>query len=123
MEGLTRAVLVAAGIVHLLPTAGLLGARQLQRLYGVALDHPDLIVLMRHRALLFALLGIGLIAAVAWPSLRTAMLLAGLVSTAGFCVLAATQPELGGALRRVAWIDLPIALGLAFVLVQHVRTS
>ena len=122
MEGLTRAVLVAAGIVHLLPAAGLLGARQLQRLYGVALDHPDLIVLMRHRALLFAVLGIGLIAAVAWPSLRTAMLLAGLVSTAGFCVLAATQPELGGALRRVAWIDLPIALGLALVLVQHVRT-
>ena len=122
MEGLTRAVLVAADIVHLLPAAGLLGARQLQRLYGVALDHPDLIVLMRHRALLFAVLGIGLIAAVAWPSLRTAMLLAGLVSTAGFCVLAATQPELGGALRRVAWIDLPIALGLALVLVQHVRT-
>lgn len=123
MEGLTRAVLVAAGIVHLLPVTGLLGARQLQRLYGVALDHPDLIVLMRHRALLFALLGVGLIAAAALPSLRTAMLVAGLASTAGFCALAVAQPELGGALHRVAWIDLPLALGLALVLVQHVRTS
>jgi hypothetical protein len=118
MEGLTRIVLIAAGIVHLLPAVGVLGARQLQRLYGLPLSDADLLVLMRHRALLFGLLGAGLIVAAFHPALRTAMLIAGLVSTAGFCLLAS---GLGAALRRVAIIDVPIAAALLLVLLLELR--
>jgi len=121
MEWLTRIVLIAAGVVHLLPAVGVLGARQLQRLYGLPLSDPDLLVLMRHRALLFGLLGAGLIAAAFQPALRTAMLIAGLVSTAGFCLLAFPAPELGAALRRVAIVDVPIAAALLVVLLLELR--
>lgn len=122
-EWLTRAVLLAAGVVHLLPASGLLGVRQLQRLYGTALADPGLVLMLRHRALLFALLGVGLLAATASPPLRPPMLIAGLISTAGFCLLAAQTPELSASLRRVALIDVPVALGLAVVLVHHLRSA
>jgi hypothetical protein len=122
-EWLTRAVLIVAGMVHLLPASGMLGARPLQKLYAVAITDPGLLLMLRHRALLFGVLGAGLLAAVAVPSLRTAMLTAGLISTAGFCLLALQAPELSAALRRVALIDIPIALGLAVVLVHHLHSA
>jgi hypothetical protein len=114
MELYTRAVLVAAGLVHLLPAAGLLGARALERLYGVAIDDADLLLMLRHRALLFGLLGAGL---------RTALLTAGLLSTAGFCLLALPFAELSPALRRVALIDLPLVPALALALYAQLRAT
>ncbi|WP_370306097.1 phosphopantetheine adenylyltransferase [Sinimarinibacterium flocculans] len=122
MEILARAVLVVAGLVHLLPAVGLRGAPQLEKLYGIAIAQPELLLLMRHRALLFGLLGAGLIAAAFWPPLRTAMLLAGLVSTAGYCVLAFAEPALAAPLRRVVWIDVPIAAALLLLLLARLRT-
>jgi hypothetical protein len=123
MEWYMRAVLVAAGLVHLLPAAGLLGARALDRLYGTAIDDPDLLLMLRHRALLFGLLGAGLLAAVALPSLRTPLLIAGLVSTAGFCLLAWPFDHVGPALRRVALIDLPLVPALALALYLQLRAT
>jgi hypothetical protein len=122
MELYTRAVLVVAGLVHLLPAAGLLGARALEKLYGAGIDDPDLLML-RHRALLFGLLGAGMLAAVALPALRTALLLAGLISTAGFCLLAWPFDHVGPALRRVALIDLPLVPALALALVLQLRAT
>ena len=123
MEWYTRAVLVAAGLVHLLPVAGLFGARALDRLYGTAIDDPDLLLMLRHRALLFGLLGTGLLAAVALPSLRTALLIAGLASTTGFCLLAWPFDHVGPALRRVAVIDLPLIPALALALYLQLRAT
>ncbi len=123
MEAYLRVVLVAAGLVHLLPAAGLLGARTLDKLYGTDLDQPDLLLMLRHRALLFGLLGAGLLAAVALPSLRTALLIAGLASTTGFCLLAWPFDHVGTALRRVALIDLPLAVALALALILHLRAT
>jgi hypothetical protein len=122
-EALTRVVLVVAAIVHLTPMLGLLGAPQLQRLYGIAIEQPDLLVLMRHRALLFGLLGLGLLAAVAWPPLRLAMLGAALASTVVYCVLVFSDPTLSAPLRRLAWIDTPVAVALALVLLAQLRVT
>lgn len=123
MEMFARVALVVAGLMHLLPAAGLRGAPQLRRLYGVAVEHPDLLVLMRHRALLLGLLGLGLIVAAFWPPLRTAMLVAGLISTLGYCALAFAETALAAPLRRVAWIDLPIAAALFVVLLARLRAT
>lgn len=123
IETATRIVLVVAAIVHLAPMVGLLGAPQLQRLYGIAIEQPDLLVLMRHRALLFGLLGLGLIAAVAWPPLRLAMLAAALASTAVYCLLVFADPALSAPLRRLAWIDTPVAVALFVVLLAQLRVT
>jgi hypothetical protein len=88
LNRITIACLTLAGVIHLLPLPGILGAGQLTRLYGVATDDPNAVILLQHRALLFGLLGVLLIAAAFRPELRAVALVAGLVSTVSFLVIA-----------------------------------
>lgn len=106
---LAGALLGVAGLIHLLPVPGLLGAEMLARLYGITVDDPGLALLLRHRALLFGLLGAGLLIAAARPTWRGTMIAAGLASCVGFLLLAGDQRPLGPPLQRV-WIADLIAL-------------
>ena len=59
-------MLLVAGVIHLLPLPGALGAGALARLYGLepaALADPNLALLLRHRAVLFGVVGALLVAA------------------------------------------------------------
>lgn len=121
MRQLAAAGLVLAGLIHLLPLSGLLGADALQRLYGVAVDDPDLVLLLRHRALLFGLLGAGLVAAAFRPAWQRAAVVAGLVSVIGFLVLAWLQGGYGAAIARVVWADVVALAGLLVAAVHVTR--
>ena len=57
MHYLISAMLAAVGIIHLLPLSGVLGAERLAVLYGMSFNEPNLAILMRHRAVLFGMLG------------------------------------------------------------------
>jgi hypothetical protein len=81
-------VLLVAALVHLLPLTGVLGAPRLAALYGVAIGEPALLVLMRHRAVLFGVLGAFMLHAAWSPPLQTWALGAALASTASFVVIA-----------------------------------
>jgi hypothetical protein len=63
MRFILPAMLLIVGIIHLLPLSGVLSAHRLQILYGIVIEDPNLEILMRHRAVLFGLLGAFLIAA------------------------------------------------------------
>jgi hypothetical protein len=80
---LTAALLVAA-LIHLLPLSGVLGAERLATLYGVPVADPNLMILMRHRAVLFGLLGVFLGVAAFIPALQGAALVAGMISVVSF---------------------------------------
>ena len=71
------AALVIVGIIHLLPVTGFLGVSRLSALYGIAFEDPNLAILMRHRAVLFGLLGLFLIYAAFRPALQLLALIAG----------------------------------------------
>ena len=58
MRYLVSATLVLVGLIHLLPLSGVLSADQLASLYGLSFSEPNLAILMRHRAVLFGLLGV-----------------------------------------------------------------
>lgn len=106
MRHLVTAALLLAGIVHLLPVAGVLGGPRLAALYGVQVADPNLELLLRHRAMLFALLGLLLCAAAFRPALQAAALVAGLASIASFLVLAALGGGLNPQLTRVFAVDV-----------------
>jgi len=108
---------LVAGLVHLVPSVGVLGAPQLARLYGVPVEGPELLLLMRHRAVLFAILGALLIAAAFLPALRRPVGFAGLVSMLAFVALFWLAPTESEALRRVMWVDAVVSATLVFALV------
>lgn len=88
MRALICAMLVVVAIIHLLPLSGLLGADRLNALYGISIGDPDLEILMRHRAVLFGLLGVFILVAAFRPTLQVMALVAGFASVLSFLWLA-----------------------------------
>lgn len=107
---LTTAALVAAGLIHLLPLAGVLGADKLAALYGIPITGPDLAILMRHRAVLFGLLGALCLAAAFHEPLQWPALLIALASVLAFLVLAWGTGGYNAAIARVVTADLIAAV-------------
>lgn len=103
---MTALTLVITGLIHLMPLSGALGAEQLARLYGLAVNEPNLEVLMRHRAVMFGLLGLFMIAAAFMPSLQVAALIAGFASVISFLWLAFSIGGYNTQLAKVVIADL-----------------
>jgi hypothetical protein len=106
MKWIVPTMLVLVAMIHLPPVLGLLGVAKMEAAYGVAIAGPDLAVLMRHRALMFGLLGGFILLAVFVPALRPWALLLALLSAGGFVALAWTTPGHNANLARVAWVDV-----------------
>lgn len=122
MRHLIPAGLLIAAIIHLLPLAGVLGGTRLERLYGIPVDEPNVDILLRHRAVLFGLLGLLLLLAAFLPTLRTPALIAGIVSAASFLVIVARAGPHNAAIARVVtadWVALSALLVAAAVQVLH----
>ena len=122
IEGVLYAVPAA---IHLLPLYGLAGPAQLQALYGLDFADPSLQVLMRHRAVLFGLLGLLLAAAAFRPALRTLALIGGFASVLSFFALAYGTDGANAQVMRVATVDW-LAFGclvVAAALQLHARRA
>ena len=81
-------MLVVVGVIHLLPVSGVLGTGRLEALYGIAFEESNLAILMRHRAVLFGLLGLFLVLAAFRAELQVIAFVAGFVSVLSFLYLA-----------------------------------
>ena len=97
--------LLVIGAIHLLPVLGVLGPERLQRLYGLPFEDTNLVLLMRHRAVMFGLLGVFQIIAIWSPTLQATALCAGLLSAASFVALGASG-SYNAQLRRVIVADV-----------------
>ena len=97
---------VLAGLLNLYPLIGVLGADNLKSLYGMTVKNADVLLLLRHRAVFFGLLGVLLIYAAFRPAWRRIALIAGLTSMLTFLLLALPLGERSKALQQVFWADL-----------------
>ena len=105
MRFIIPAMLVAVGIIHILPLSGVLSATRLFDLYGISFDDPNLEILMRHRAVLFGLLGIFLLSSAFLPSLQLAALITGFVSVVSFLYLAYSVGGYNDQVNRIVIAD------------------
>ena len=121
MKYILPGALVLAGLVNLFPVVGVISTGQLAALYGIDFEGPELAILMRHRAVLFGLLGAFILLSVFRPALQPLAITAGLVSMLSFIVLAFLVGDYNQEIRKVAVIDvvatavLLVALGLRWV--------
>lgn len=116
MKYAIMALLIAVGLLNLAPVVGVVSVTRLQAMYGVTIDQDDLGILMRHRALLFGLLGALIVASAFYPALRAAAIIAGFVSMLGFIAIALPAPAFGPAIRNLIVADA-IGAGLLVVVV------
>ena len=112
MRTVPTALILGAGVVNLLPALGAFSAGRLQSLYGVVIEDPNLAILMRHRAVLFAIVGALLVASAFHAALRPVAFAAGFVSMGSFVALALLVGDFNPALRRIVWVDVAASLGL-----------
>ena len=106
---LVSAMLIIVGIIHLIPISGVISVDRLNLLYGIGVDNPNLSILMRHRAILFGLLGLFLVYAAFRPSLQLLALVGGAVSVASFLFLALTTGGFNEEIKRVVVADVVAA--------------
>ena len=113
LKYLVPASLIVVGVIHLIPLSGVLSVGRLNTLYGISITDPDLSILMRHRAVLFGLLGLFCIYAAIKPQLHFIALTAGAISAGSFLYLAYATGGYNEELRRIFVADLVAAAFLA----------
>lgn len=113
MKWVTAFLFLATGVVNLVPLTGVLSAARLRDLYGVELTNPNIVILMRHRAVFFGMIGCLLVAAAFDDRLRGNSVILGVGSMASFVAVAKLVGECNAQLRRVVLADY---IGLAMLL-------
>ena len=119
LKYLVPASLIVVGVIHLIPLSGVFGVGRLNTLYGISIGDPDLSILMRHRAVLFGLLGLFCVYAAMKPSLQLIALIAAAVSVGSFLYLAYATGGYSEELRRVFIADVIAAAFLVFGLAGY----
>lgn len=106
MRHFISAMFIVVGIIHLLPLSGVLGSERLSMLYGIRFDDPNLAILMRHRAVLFGMLGVFLLYAAFQPAFQLAAFVAAFVSVLSFLYLAWSVGGYNAQIGRVFIADI-----------------
>ncbi len=121
MRYLIIILFLVPGIFNFIPVVGVISNQQLSRLYQVSSLSVDLALLLRHRALLFGIVGGYMIYAAFQESLRNHAAVMGLVSMVSFIVLVFMLKTSNPSLVRLAYIDAVLTLMLLSGYVLHLR--
>jgi hypothetical protein len=113
MEALFRVVLFLGGLIHLLPFSLAFLPQRIGSAYGVEVTGPDMMLLLRHRAVLFGIVG----AVMLYSSLKKRYYVpatfAGLASMLSFILLYGIIGRVNESLRSVMWVDVAASVALA----------
>ena len=106
MKYLVSAMLIIVAIIHLLPLSGVISSERLTALYGLNFSEPNLEILMRHRAVLFGILGVFFLVAAFQPQLQITAFAIGFVSVVSFLWLAWAVGGYNAQIARVFMADV-----------------
>jgi hypothetical protein len=114
MKIIVSSILFIVSVIHLLPVVGVLGSDSLTRLYGITVSDSNTEILLRHRAVLFAIIGLFLLLSVVKSEYQPIAICIGLISVASFLLLTWSIEGLNSEISRVAKVDW-VALVLLIV--------
>ena len=120
MNRLVSLALLLVALIHLLPLSGVLGSERLSAQYGISFDEPNIEILMRHRAVLFGLLGVFLLYAAFHKRLHLTALAVGAVSVMSFLTIAKSVGGYNSEIARVFVVDMVALVCLVLGLIIFV---
>ncbi|MEX2249495.1 MAG: hypothetical protein WD671_07655 [Parvibaculum sp.] len=112
-------IFVLVGLLNAYPAVGMLGAKQLRRLYGLEFADANLLTLMQHRAVMLGLIGLFLIVAAFRRELQPAAFILGFASMLSFVVFARLQGDPSRWISKVSTADVAGSALLAVALVLY----
>ena len=119
---ITGLMLVVA-LIHLLPISGFFGIERLTSLYDVEINGADMEILMRHRAILFGILGGFLAYAAFRPAMQPIAFLAAFISLSSFFYLTVSVTGFSEAIRKIIIADIVASVCLVGAIVLYVSKS
>ena len=117
-------LLFVVGVINFLPVIGVLSAAKISQAYSIELPSNDLIILMRHRALLFGVVGGFILYSVFVPSYQFAAMLMAAITMTGYLYFVWAVGGYNNSIFKVAMVDVLgiVCLALAVVL-KYVGSS
>jgi len=122
-ERIITGLMLVVAVIHLLPISGFLGVEQLASLYEIKITDGNLEILMRHRAILFGILGGFLAYAAFTPAIQPIAFLAAFISVTSFFFLSFSVGEFNDAIRKVVIADIVASVSLLGAIVLYVVKS
>lgn len=109
--------LIVVGLINFAPVTGVVSTQRLESAYSVSLAGNELAILMRHRALLFGILGAFILYSAFNPLYQTAAMIMAGVSMVGFALLVLGTGGYNEAIGKVLLMDI---IGIVFLIVAAV---
>ena len=120
LERIITGLLLVVAAIHLVPITGFFGADRLTSLYGIDVTSADLEILMRHRSVLFGILGVFFAYAAFRPALQPVAFVAAFATIASFFYLAFSVGDFGEAIRKIVVGDVVAAVALLGAVILYV---
>ena len=117
MNKIVMALLIIVGLINFLPVIGVISATQITQAYSVELTSNDLVILMRHRALLFGIVGGFILYSVIAPQFQVVAMVMAAISMVGYLGLMWSVGGYNSSIFKVAMVDM---VGIGFLVIAAV---
>ena len=106
MNRIITALLILVGLINFFPVLGVLSAEVIANAYNIPAPEGELLILMRHRALLFGVVGSIILVSAFRQQLQPTAMVAAFVSMVGFIALTLSSGEHNEKIYNVILIDV-----------------
>ena len=105
-EQIVTALMLVVAVIHFLPITGFVSTQRLASLYGMQITDRNMEILMRHRAVLFGMLGTFLAYAAFTPAFQPIAFVAAGISLVSFFFLSFSVGEFSPSIRKIVIADV-----------------
>ena len=118
-EKIITVLLLVVALIHIAPITGFAGVLRLESLYGVVILDSNLQILMRHRAMLFGILGVFFAYAAFKPSLQPLAFIGAFATLASFFYLAISVADYNQSISKILVADVVASICLLLAVVLY----
>jgi hypothetical protein len=123
IEKVITALMLVVAVIHIIPMTGFIGVAKLQLLYGLPIENNSMEILMRHRAVLFGILGVFFAYAAFNPEYQPLAFIMAFVTIAAFFYLAISVGDYNDGIRKIVMGDIVAAISLVSAIVLFYTKS